>query len=101
MCQKSHGGPFGAYVTLDGFRWISAEEQITTYQSSEHCTRSFCGRCGATLQFYDTRKPDISSIAVSALDGDHGATIGSHIYIDTRVDWHPILDDLPQFPESS
>ncbi|MGB5705690.1 MAG: GFA family protein [Arenicellales bacterium] len=100
MCQKSHGGPFGAYVTLDGFRWISGEDQITSFQSSEHCTRSFCSRCGTTLQFYDTRKPDIASLAVSALDGDHDATIGSHIYVNTRVDWHPILDDLPQFSES-
>ena len=101
MCQKAHGGPFGAYVTLDGFRWLSGEDLLTVYQSSEHCTRSFCSRCGSTLQFYDHRKPDITSFAVSALDGDHGATIGSHIYVDTRVDWHPILDDLPQFPESN
>ncbi|MEJ2176765.1 MAG: GFA family protein [Gammaproteobacteria bacterium] len=55
MCQKSHGGPFGAYVTLDGFRWTSGEDLITTYQSSEHCSRSFCNRCGSTIQFYDTR----------------------------------------------
>ncbi len=100
MCQKSHGGPFGAYVTLEGFRYTEGEENIAVYQSSEFASRSFCKTCGSTLQFFDTRKPDIMSFAISALDGDHGAVLGTHIYVDTRVDWHPILDDLPQLSES-
>jgi hypothetical protein len=100
MCQKTHGGPFGAYVTLEGFNWVSGEDKVTTYQSSEHCERSFCSQCGTTLQFYDSRKPDHLSFAVSTLDGDHGATIGYHIYVDSKVDWHPIMDDLPQFSEN-
>jgi len=100
MCQKAHGAPFGAYVALDGFKWLSGEDMVTTYQSSEHCSRSFCSKCGATLQFYDHRKPHHTSFSVSTLDGDHGATIGRHIYVDTRVDWYPILDDLPQFSEN-
>lgn len=96
MCQKAHGGPFGPYVTLNGLRWTEGEDLITVYPSSEHCTRSFCSRCGATLEFHDTRKPHLRAIALSVLDGDHGGRIGSHIFVDDKADWYDILDDLPR-----
>jgi len=99
MCQKAHGGPFGAYVTLHGHRYTKGEDQVTVYPSSEFCTRSFCRHCGSTLQFFDSRKPEIISFAISALDGDHQAELGAHIFCDTRVAWHPIQDNLPQYCE--
>ena len=99
MCQKSHGGPFGAYVRLFGQRYTAGQDAVSKYQSSEFCTRSFCKYCGSTLQFLDSRRPDDISFAISALDGDHGASLGTHIYVDTCVDWYPISDDLPQYTE--
>ncbi len=101
MCQKAHGGPFGAYVTLEGLRWTAGEDLISVYPSSEHCTRSFCSCCGATLEFHDTRKPHLRAIAISALDGDHGGHIGCHIFVDDKADWYDILDDLPQYPQGA
>lgn len=99
MCQKSHGGPFGAYIRLVGLRYTKGEHAITAYPSSEYCTRSFCKFCGSTLQFLDRRHPDDVSFAISSLDGEHGATVALHIYADTCVKWHPITDDLPRFSE--
>jgi hypothetical protein len=98
MCQKAHGAPFGAYVTLQGLRWLSGEDLIQEYHSSEHCSRTFCRQCGSTLEFRDHRKPDHISMAISALDGDHDGRIGVHIYTDDKAAWYEILDDLPRYP---
>jgi len=96
MCQKAHGGPIGAYVNLDGHRWTQGEELLTIYRSSEHCRRSFCSQCGSTFQFLDDRKPNQMSMAISSLDGDHGARLERHIFVETKTDWYDIPDDLPR-----
>ncbi len=98
MCQKAHGGPFGAYVTLDGVHWLQGEELIAEYRSSEHCSRTFCKTCGSTLEFRDRRKPEHVSMAISALDGDHGGRYGYHIFADDKADWYDINDGLPTYP---
>ena len=96
MCQKAHGGPFGAYVSLQGHRWTKGEDKLTVYHSSKHCQRSFCSLCGSTFQFWDNRKPDRKSFAISSLDGDHGAQLKRHIFVETKVDWYDIPDNLPR-----
>lgn len=49
LCRRHHGAASAAFVCvpLSSFRWIAGKTAISTYQSSEHGTRNFCGRCGS------------------------------------------------------
>lgn len=49
MCRQHHGTASATFVAapLERFRWISGLEQVKTYHSSEHGTRSFCTACGS------------------------------------------------------
>ncbi|KAF2432576.1 hypothetical protein EJ08DRAFT_669346 [Tothia fuscella] len=42
----------------------------TSFQSSEHCYRSFCSKCGSSLTFHDETKPDVIEIYLGTLDED-------------------------------
>ena len=47
MCRKHHGAPFATFVAapFDGFRWLSGEQALGRYRSSEQGARTFCATC--------------------------------------------------------
>ena len=44
MCRKHHGSMFATFLAgaPDSFRWLSGEDRIETYKSSDHGIRPFC-----------------------------------------------------------
>lgn len=103
MCRKAHGAAFGSYaeVRVGNFRVVSGDEMILRYQSSPGVERTFCARCGSTLQFISGRNPGIIDIALGVLDDDPGIRVPHHIFVASKAPWVEITDGLPQFPESS
>lgn len=53
QCRKPHGAAFGTYATVNraDFTFITGEGDVTSYASSPGVLRTFCKRCGSTLQF--------------------------------------------------
>jgi len=56
MCRQQQGAPSAAFVTvsLAAFRWVSGEEQVSTYQSPAHGARAFCRHCGSVTPRVET-----------------------------------------------
>ncbi len=98
MCRKTHGAAFGTYsrVQRSDFVLVSGVEDIASYQSSPEVTRTFCRRCGSTLQFIRATRPNTFALALGTLDDDPGVRPSMHIYIETKVPWLDINDGLPQ-----
>ena len=98
MCRKTHGAAFGTYsrVQRSDFFLVSGVEDIASYQSSPEVTRTFCRRCGSTLQFIRATRPNTFALALGTLDDDPGVRPSMHIYIETKVPWLDINDGLPQ-----
>jgi hypothetical protein len=46
---------------------------MTTYRSSNHATRTFCGTCGANVFWDGDERPSIVDVAVGLLDAKSGA----------------------------
>ena len=99
MCRKAHGAAFGTYalVKATDFRIVSGADRITRYRSSPGVVRTFCARCGSTLQWLRESKPDIVDIALGVIDGDPGVRPSMHIYVGSKAPWFQITDALPQF----
>src|SRR2546427_3577298 len=70
MCRKAHGAAFASYARVEekDFVLVSGKDDIAEYQSSPQVTRTFCRRCGSTLQFISTRRPGSFSLALGTLD---------------------------------
>ena len=98
MCRKTHGAVFGTYsrVQRSDFILVSGTEDIASYQSSPEVTRTFCRRCGSTLQFIRATRPNTFALALGTLDDDPGVRPPMHIHIESKVPWLDINDGLPQ-----
>ena len=101
MCRKAHGAAFGSYgaVKADDFRVTSGAELITRYRSSPDVARTFCARCGSTLQFLRESKAEIVYVALGVLDDDLGVRPARHIFVGSKAPWFEITDALPQHAE--
>lgn len=101
MCRKAHGAAFGTYarVQRSDFVLVTGADSIRTYRSSETVTRTFCGTCGATLQWITDERPEALDIAIGTLDDDPGVRPGLHIFAASKAPWFEITDALPQRAE--
>lgn len=103
MCRKATGAAFGSYasVRVENLKIVSGAETIMRYRSSPGVERTFCARCGSTLQFVSEKNPGIVEVALGTLDDDPGIRVPRHIYVASKAPWYEIKDGLPQYPESS
>jgi hypothetical protein len=102
MCRRNHGTPFANYVAVNprDIRYTQGAELISSYQSSERTARTFCSRCGSSLEFSPKATPDETWIAAGGFDGDPQIRPTFHIYVDSKAPWFEISDDLKQYPVS-
>jgi hypothetical protein len=100
MCRKAHGAAFGSYVgvQLARFRWLRGEELLARYASTPDVTRTFCARCGSTLQYIHRTQPQRFALALGVLDDDPGVRPELHLFVADKAPWYEISDRLPQHP---
>ena len=97
MCRKHHGTAFATFVAapIAGFRWISGEDRLVSYQSSPKGVRTFCSVCGsagpATMPDYG-----IAAAPAASLEGELEIKPQSHIFAGSKAPWYAITDDRPQ-----
>ena len=103
MCRKATGAAFGTYaeVKIENLKIVSGAEVIMRYRSSPGVERTFCARCGSTLQFVSEKNSGKVEVALGTLDDDPGTKVPRHIFVASKAPWFDITDGLPQFPGSS
>lgn len=101
MCRKAHGAAFATFgrVKAEDFVLLSGADDLASYQSSPAVTRTFCKKCGSSLQFIVTERPELFGLALGTLDDDPGVRPSKHIFVDFKAPWFDISDDLPQHAE--
>ncbi len=87
MCRKAHGAAFGSYAAAkaEQFRVVAGGTLIARYASSPGVTRTFCSRCGSTLQFLSATNPEIVDVALGTLDDDPGIRVERHIFVASKA----------------
>lgn len=98
MCRRAHGAGFVTWVALarPQFRFLSGEDLVTYFQSSEHGRRGFCRVCGSSLFCESTRHPDVVDVVLANIDGEIDREPQAHIYYSDRVNWAGVDDTLPR-----
>lgn len=96
MCRKAHGAAFGTYgrVAWESFEILAGEDLVQRYRSSEHVTRTFCGRCGSTLQCIPDGRGGFG-LAIATLDDDPGSKAVLQIWAKDKAPWWELSDDPP------
>ena len=98
ICRRSHGAGYVTWFAVPRaqLRITEGESELVRYQSSEHGTRSFCGRCGSSLFFESTLGGDRVDIALANMEGPIDREPQLHAFFDCRADWVTVGDSLPR-----
>jgi hypothetical protein len=95
------GGLFTAWVQFpaSGFRFTKGGPKL--YRSSEWLQRGVCSTCGSPLVVIYDEDSEIV-ILIGSLDHPEDWPLTQdgwwgHAYVDEKVSWHVISDDMPQF----
>ncbi|RMN86186.1 Gfa-like protein [Pseudomonas cannabina pv. alisalensis] len=80
-------------VPLNSFRWLTGSP--FTYDSASTCVRYFCGNCGAHMALFTRNSPDEIDVTIATLDHPEQAAPSRHIWIENRLPWLHLDEDLP------
>ena len=98
-CRKAQGSAFAtnANVSKDGFRFVSGEDDLTSYQSSPQRVKYFCKHCGSPIISKNSSQPDIVRIRLGSIEGDIKEKPKAHIFVGSKANWEVINDNLPKY----
>ena len=97
MCRKSAGAAFVSWSRVNSADFVlTGGDDVESHESSADVRRTFCRKCGATLQYLEVSKPDHFFLAVGTLDDDPGVRPAMHIFTGSKAPWLELTDGLPQ-----
>ena len=99
MCRKASGSQSSAFALLepDEFSWLSGEDILNFYKSSQDMGAYFCSVCGSTLA--GTYKGEICWISLGCVDGDPDIRVEKHIFMGSKAPWETNPTDVYQYEE--
>ncbi|MDE0367568.1 MAG: GFA family protein [Gammaproteobacteria bacterium] len=99
QCRRLHGAAYATFagVLRKNFRYVSGEEDVRVYASSEKNDRVFCGICGSAILVASSQYPDYLYLSMSTVQGDPPRPEGYHQYVSSKAPWHEITDGLKQY----
>jgi len=98
ICQRNHGAAFVTWfaVPRSQFHLETGETGLVRFRSSDHGTRSFCGRCGSSLFCESSRHPDQVDVVLANMEAPIDRPPEAHLYFDDRAAWVKADDGLPR-----
>ena len=101
QCRRLHGAAYATFagVKADKFQYLSGEEDLKKYNSSDDHERVFCGNCGSNIFVSVDGYPDYLYLSMGAVDGNPGHPEAYHIFVGSKAPWHEITDDSVQYDE--
>ena len=97
-CRRQAGAPMVSWTLFDNDHFSILEGEPSSYASSEHGRRHFCGTCGTGL-FYtnDIIFPGQTDVQSATLDDPGALPPTAQIQTADRIGWMEGIDALPQF----
>lgn len=101
-CRKLHGAAFATYggVSIQSFKWLRGESQLSVYHSSVDIARYFCRHCGCLLISIDNTEPNTVYLSLGGVGTDGGIQPQYHQFFASKVSWHEVDDNLPKFDKA-
>ncbi|WP_192483523.1 MULTISPECIES: GFA family protein [Cysteiniphilum] len=102
ICQKSHGTPFAAQLSIkpQSLMIEYGEQYLKSYASSHDLLRIFCSHCGSRLYNISKDRQSYASVALSAIDNNNALfKIKAHVCTDTKAEYFQINDSIKQYPD--
>ncbi len=98
LCRRSHGAGYVTWFAVPRaqLELDAGAAELVRYASSEHGSRSFCGRCGSSLFCESALHPDRVDVVLANMQGPIDRAPQLHVWFDDRADWVFADDGLPR-----
>ena len=98
-CRRSSGAPFVTWASFgrSGFRLTSGQPRELRWAGR---LRSFCPQCGTPLTFQVGADAEEIDVTVCSLDEPSQVIPTDHTWVDDRLPWVRIADDLPTYGQT-
>ena len=102
QCRRLHGAAFATFASIktDKFRYLSGEDDIKNFASSDDLKRVFCRNCGSNILVSLNDVPEILYLSMGAIDGNPAHPEADHIYVGSKAPWYEITDGSVQYDEA-
>lgn len=100
-CRRWHGAAFRtrASINKSQFKWLSGENNLSSFMSSRNVTKFFCRTCGSPLHSTYLDKPNVLGIPLGGLEGLDDISPEAHIFTNSKASWYEIIDEIPQYEQ--
>jgi hypothetical protein len=96
-CRRAAGAPFVTWATFARDKLAITSGTIVEHHSTPEVTRGHCGACGTSLTYEHADRAGQIDITLTSLDDASQIEPRAHIWIQDKVSWLCIDDDLPQY----
>lgn len=96
QCRRASSAVFQTWMEVPAGE-LSLTGTLSEFHSSDHGVRSFCGECGAQIQFHSTTDPDHVYITVATLDDPEAMPPTMNVHVADGVGWIHIDDGLARY----
>jgi hypothetical protein len=95
-CRRSSGAPFVTWASFrrSDFQFVKGQPREIRWAGR---VRSFCAQCGTPLTFVNGS--DEIDVTVCSFDDPVRVTPADHTWIEDRLPWIYLADNLPAFPK--
>ncbi len=102
-CRRITGHFMAASACATDDLRLDAAETLRWYTPDEEATVSyaFCGRCGSTLFWRSSQRPEVTSIAAGTLDPPTGLRTVDALFVADASDYHTLDSSIPGQPHDA
>jgi hypothetical protein len=97
-CRRSSGAPFVTWASFHrgDFRFTTGQPRELKWAGR---LRSFCPQCGTPLTFFSEPGTDEVDVTVCSFDQPATVTPHDHTWVEDRLPWIHLADNLPAFAQ--
>ena len=102
-CQRRTGTAASPQARFDAgdLSFVAGEELVKSWRPPDGFAKMFCAECGSSLFSRSQQDPEVMSVRLGVLDGEHGIRPEMRQHVASAAAWEPIPDDgLPRYPGS-
>ena len=100
-CQRAAGAVYVPWATFEKKTFVITAGEMIEYNSSSGVTRGFCRECGTSLTYEHEKRAGDIDITLTSFDNPSQFAPRAHIWVEDKLPWVVIGDDLPQFPQTA
>ena len=99
LCRKAQGSAFATNgnVEMKKFNFISGQNNLTSYKTSETQSKLFCKTCGSPIMSKNSLTPDMIRVRLGTIESDIVERPEAHIFVASKANWENISDNIPQY----